>query len=147
MVKRHLEAGERGKSVFHFILFYLHGSNLWFCCFSIERGEKKLVVTFFFPWITVSVRSRLLFRIILLFLLSSGVSLAYLTAFFLSVEAPEETVHWQFSADNCGGSSSVSFEDDQCALRPCHVQQGAAWFGKDRGHCPASPPLCLLARD
>ncbi|CAI9161889.1 unnamed protein product [Rangifer tarandus platyrhynchus] len=111
------------------------------------RGGKKTGSYFFFPWITVSVRSRLLFRIILLFLLSSGVSLAYLTAFFLSVEAPEETVHWQFSADSCGDSSSVSFEDDQRALRHCHVQQGAAWFGKDHGHCPASPPLCLLARD
>lgn len=106
-----------------------------------------MVVTFFFPWITVSVRSRLLFRIILLFLLSSGISLAYLTAFFLSVEAPEETVHWQFSADSCGDSSSVSFEDDQSAPSHCHVQQGTAWFRKDRGHCSASPPLFLLARD
>lgn len=103
-----------------------------------------MVVTFFFPWITVSVRSRLLFRIILLFLLSSGISLAYLTAFFLSVEAPEETIHWQFSADSCGDSSSVSFEDDQSALSRCHVQQGTAWFRKDRGHCSASPPLSCL---
>ena len=48
LVKQHLEAGERGKSVFHFILFYLHGSNLWLCCFSIERG-KKSGSYFFFP--------------------------------------------------------------------------------------------------
>lgn len=84
MVKQHLEAGEWDKSVFHFICILPPWLQFVVLLFFHWEGGKKVVVTFFFPWITVSVRSRLLFRIILLFLLSSGVSLAYLAALFLS---------------------------------------------------------------
>ena len=51
------------------------------------------------------------------------------------------------SADSCGDSSSLSLEGGHSALSHCHAQQGTVWLREDRGHCSASPPLFLLARD
>lgn len=91
------EGREHDKRMFFISsVFYLHGSNLWFCCFSTENKKASSFFLFlFFSWKTVSLRSRFLF------LLGSGISLAYLTT-FSSMEAPGETVHGQFSASHCG---------------------------------------------
>lgn len=91
------EGREHDKRMFFISsVFYLHGSNLWFCCFSTENKKASSFFLFsFFSWKTVSLRSRFLF------LLGSGIYLAYLTT-FSSMEAPGETVHGQFSASHCG---------------------------------------------
>lgn len=106
-------------------VFYPQGSSLWLCYFSLEN--KNLVVFFFFPWKSVSLKSRLLLRIMLLFLLGSGISLAYSPLFFFPAEAPEETVHYLFSACHwLGWFFSLSSEGYQSASEPLSYAAGSS---------------------
>lgn len=90
--------------------------------------ENKKLGVFFLG--CVSLMSSLLFKIMLLFLLGSGISLAYLTLlFFFPVEAPEETsVSWLFSAKSClWWFFSPSFEDYHSACERLSCAAGSSF--------------------
>lgn len=145
---------ERGRwqqeNVFRFICIFTSMAPICgFVVFPFKIKGKK--TGSFFSQMTVSLRSRLLLRITLLFLLGSGISLAYWTLlffFFFPVETPEETVHWLFSVNNClWWFLSPSFEDFQSAAEPLSCAAGSSVVRKVHGLCSVSPPCVLLARD
>lgn len=90
-------------------------------------------------------KSRLLPRIVLLFLVGSGISLAYLPLhFFPPGETLEETVHGFLPATACGDFSPYLLRVTRLLLSRCHMQQGAAQFKKNHGPCLVPPPASCL---
>ena len=111
------------------------------------RGGRKVVVTFFFPWITVSVRRRLLFSIRLLFLLSSGVFSGVFDCFLPLCgstwgDRPLAVFCWQL----WWFFLCILWGWPVCS-EPLSRTAGSRVVREGPWSCPASPPLCLLARD
>lgn len=128
------------KECFPFYLFFTSMAPI--CGFVVLLPNKKKKLVFFFSSMSVSSRSRLLLRIMLLFLLGSGISLAYLPLLFFSpVEVPEELVHWLFSANNCGDFSPLPLTITSLPLSHCHMQQEQCGSRKTM----FTPPCLLLA--
>lgn len=102
-------------------VFYLPGSNLWFCCFSIENKKKKYWE--FFSWMCVPLRSRLLFIVRWLFLTRPGISLTYMTLIF-----PHGSTCRLYTGCFChtwGDFSSHPLKIANLLLNHHHIQQGS----------------------
>lgn len=110
--------------------------------------ENKKLGVFFLG--CVSLMSSLLFKIMLLFLLGSGISLAYLTLlfFFLWKHLRRPQCPGCFLPRAvCGDFSPHPLRITILLVSGCHVQQGAASLQKDHGHCSVFPPCFQLASD
>lgn len=101
--------------------FYLHGSCLWFCCFSIGGGGEKKnnqQIVLFLGWVFNWRVAHYLELRECFFWVQEFLWLIWLY-FFPPVEAPEETLYGLFSANNClWWFFSSSFKDYQSASEP-----------------------------
>lgn len=142
---------ERGRwqqeNVFRFICIFTSMAPICgFVVFPFKIKGKK--TGSFFSQMTVSLRSRLLFRITLLFLLGSGISLAYWTLlfffFFLWKHLRRQYTGCFLLTTVCGDFCPHPLRISSLLLSHCPVPQGAAWSGRCMGSAQYLLPASCL---
>lgn len=126
-------------------VFYPWGSSLWLCCFSLEN--KNLVGFFFFGGVC-HWRVGYYLELYYCFFLVQELLWHIRLYFFFPVEAPEETVHWLFSAHHwLRWFFSLSSEGYQSASEPWSCAAGSSVAPEGPRALLSLSSCFLLARD